>query len=163
MDQPLTDMCRHFLQIVNHPVCGFHLGRFALEGFEVSGLQDRLRTQVNRITGVKILKQLGFRFRRRQPQREGQRKTVELRLWQWGNADLFSGILGRNHQKRIRQCIGRTVYTGLALRHGLQQSTLTFTRCPVQFINQKQLREQGAFPKGKGTRIGVKYVHPQNI
>ncbi len=71
-------------------------------------------------------------------------KSIELRLGQRIRTVVLHRILGRDHQKRLRQFVRMRVDGNLAFVHGLEQRRLRLRRGAVDFVGQQDVGEHRA-------------------
>ncbi len=79
-----------------------------------------------------------------------EQEAVHLRFREGVGAFLFHRVLGGEHQKRLGEWEGFRTNGHLSLLHRFEQRALDFGRCPVDFIGQDKVGENGAFAHGEG-------------
>ncbi len=75
---------------------------------------------------------------------QAEHESVQLRFGQRVGADQIKRILGGDDEERRGQFPAHAIDADLAFGHRFQQGALGLGRCPVQFIDQQQLREHRA-------------------
>ena len=73
-----------------------------------------------------------------------EHEAVQLRFGEGVSALLLDGILGGEHEERIRKIVGAAAAGGAALLHGFQQGGLGLGRGAVDFVRQQEIGEDGS-------------------
>ena len=67
--------------------------------------------------------------------RELHHEAVQLCLGQWIGTLRLNGVLGRDSDERLRQLVRFPLQSYLLLLHRLQQCSLRFGRCAINFVS----------------------------
>ena len=117
----------------------------SLIGGDFLRLHDRIDRELRAGTGHTI-EDDQFLLGRRIAHHHLQHESVHLSLGQGIGSFLLDRILGRQHEKGIRQRPSLVTDGHLPLLHGLQQCGLHFARGAVDFIGQHQIGKNRSLP-----------------
>ena len=96
-----------------------------------------------------------------------EHEAVQLRFGKRIRSFLFDGVLGRQNKKRCVQCIGFVACGYSFFLHGFEQGGLGLGRCPIDFIGEEQIAEDGATNEAKllfaGGDIGFEHVRADDV
>ncbi len=90
-------------------------------------------------------------------------EPVELRLRQGIGALGLHGVLGGDHEERVRQPVGGAIDRDLELLHRLEQRGLGLGRCPVDLVGEHELGEHRAATERRVTGVHVDHGRPRDV
>ena len=95
--------------------------------------------------------------------RDPHREAVELCFGKRVRALVLDRVLGRHHHEGAVELVRHAVGGDLLLLHALEQGRLGLRRSPVDFVDEQQVGEDGAWPKLELVGALVEDVHAGHV
>ncbi len=90
-------------------------------------------------------------------------EAIELGFGELVSTFLLDGVLSGDDEEGLLHGIGLPVYGDLSLFHDFKKGCLGLGRCPVDLVDQDDIRENRAGVKGKSTLRHIKDGSPGNV